>query len=650
MVWILRIGVAVMTAVVLLLGAIALIPAERIAGLAARELEARTGRTVSIAGPVRPSIWPVLGVETGPVRIGNAEWTETGPFLEAAGLDLGLDLTALVRGEVVIERLVLTAPVLSLERSAEGVNWDFAGSDGTTNLSAALVRAQVEDGRIIYIDHRTGRKTDVGGLSLKAAMPETGGPLMAKMAARVNGQDVEITLSAEDGAAMLSGRVAQVNASVAAGAARLEFDGRAGAAAMVAEGSLSADLGDARALAAFLGLESLAFPEGLGARTIALTGQVTVAPEGSAHVRGMTLTLDGNSLTGAADMIFDGPRPKVIARLSAGALAIPGVAASVDARGENAGWSAEPLVVTNLGSLDAEVAIQADSLMLGPLAIAPLAVQVTLDRARAVTDIGRLGLFGGSVAGQFVVNDRDGLSVGGNISISGVNLEAALSTLAGYKRISGTGSGEVRFLGVGETVAAIMASLEGDGNVDLGPGDFGGLDLAAILRALDPAVTGDGHTDFDRVAASFTMDGGVLSNRDLRLSGPGIAAEGQGTIGLGAQVLDYRLTAIALAGADGKGGIGVPLRVSGPWADPRLTLDLKALAERELAEQRAEMEARAGAAAEAARLEVETRLREETGIDPQDGETLEDSARRRAGELLEEEAGRFLEGLVGQGE
>jgi AsmA protein len=652
MTWVLRIGVAVMTAVVLVLGAIALIPAAKITALAARELEARTGRAITIGEPVKPSIWPVLGVETGPVTVANASWSKEGPFLQAEGLDLGLDLMALFRGEVVIESLVLTAPVVTLEQPIEGApNWDFAvGGADEDALSASLIKAEVTDGRVVYINHRTGERTDIAGLAVTAAMPQADGPLTAAVRGEINGQDVTLALSAADGAGVLAGRVVPVAAEATAGAARIAFDGRAGGAPFAAEGALTADLGDPRALAALLGTGNLDLPEGLGARAIALAGEVTLAPAGSVHLRSGTLTLDGNSLAGAADVTFDGPRPKVVAKLTAGALTVPGVAAAGGDVGGTAGWSTEALGIGGLGALDAEVGLTADSLSLGALTAAPLEAQVMLDRARAVTEIRRLGLFGGSVSGQFVLNDRDGLSVGGDLAAAGIDLKAALAVLGGYERLSGQGSGQLRFLGVGESPAAIMASLSGEGRLDLGPGDFAGLDLAAILRALDPAVRGDGATDFDRVTASFTMADGTLTNRDLRLEAPGIAATGEGTVGLGAQVIDYRIAATALAGADSSGGIGVPLQITGPWADPKLTLDLRALAERELEAERAELEARARAAAEAAQAEVEERLREETGIDPQEGETLEDAARRRAQEFLEEEAGRFLEGLSGQEE
>ena len=52
---------------------------------------------------------------------------------------------------------------------------------------------------------------------------------------------------------------------------------------------------------------------------------------------------------------------------------------------------------------------------------------------------------------------------------------------------------------------------------------------------------------------------------------------------------------------------------------------------------------------ERARAEIEQKLQEETGIVPQAGESLEDTARRAAEEFLQNEAEKALERLLGGG-
>ena len=279
---------------------------------------------------------------------------------------------------------------------------------------------------------------------------------------------------------------------------------------------------------------------------------------------------------------------------------------------------------------------------------------MTLDRARAVFDLRQIAAYEGSIAGQFVVNGRGGLSVGGDLRFDSIAMQPLLRDLGGYERLIGTGDLSLKFLGVGTTVDQIMRSLSGSGRLALGKGELRGLDIAGMLRNLDPNFVGEGQrTIFDSLSASFGMDGGVLSNDDLALKAPYVTATGSGTVNLGARSLDYRLRPTALAAADGSGGIMVPLLISGPWADPRFRLDLESLARERLEEEARALEDRAraeAAAAEArAKAELERRAEEELGVTRQEGESLEDAAKRRAEEVLEEEAGRLLQQLLRPG-
>ena len=81
--WIVRIlGVVVLLVVVLVAG-IFLIPTERIARLATDQFASQTGRGLEIGGPVRPTLWPTLGIRVEDVRLDNADWSDQGPMLQA---------------------------------------------------------------------------------------------------------------------------------------------------------------------------------------------------------------------------------------------------------------------------------------------------------------------------------------------------------------------------------------------------------------------------------------------------------------------------------------------------------------------------------------------------------------------------------------
>ncbi|OZA10869.1 MAG: hypothetical protein B7Y02_09770, partial [Rhodobacterales bacterium 17-64-5] len=325
---------------------------------------------------------------------------------------------------------------------------------------------------------------------------------------------------------------------------------------------------------------------------------------------------------------------------------------------EGAGWSNAAIDVSGLAALDAEIALSAPSVDLGGLKLGETRVLVTLDRARAVIDLRQVAAYGGTVGGDFVLNGRGGLSVGGRLQLAGLKTQSLLRDLAGWDKLVATGDLEVEFLGVGNSVAALIGSLEGSGNLELGQGAVQGFDIVAMLQTLDPAYVGEGQqTSFDGLAGTFTIAGGVLSNSDLKLVAPSLTAAGAGEVDLGAQTLDYGIRPTALAAEDGTGGVMVPLLITGPWAEPRFRLDLEGLAREKM---EAEVKAAAAEAEARIRSELEKRLEDELGIslspDPVEEavvpealapETLLDPVAPKPEDVLEDEARKALEAILG---
>jgi AsmA protein len=316
------------------------------------------------------------------------------------------------------------------------------------------------------------------------------------------------------------------------------------------------------------------------------------------------------------------------------------------------GWPEGTIDVSALSTMDVELSLAAPSMDLGVLRLGETRVLVTVDRARAVVDLRQVAAYGGQVTGDFVVNGRGGLSVGGRLALTGLETQALLTDLAGWDRLVSTGDLELEFLGVGNSIAEIMASLSGEGSIEMSQGELRGLDITGMLRTLDPGFVGEGQkTIFDGLAGTFTIDGGVLQNSDLKLVAPYLTAAGSGEVGLGARDLDYRIRPTALAAEDGTGGVMVPLLITGPWADPTFRLDLESIArERMEAEAKAveeRLKAEAKAAEDKAKAELEERLEQELGIEIAPEESLGDAAQRGLEKALEEEALKALEDILG---
>jgi AsmA protein len=664
--WIVRVALGLVVLVLMGLGLLAMVPSERVAAAVSAQFESLTGRKMALQGEVKPRLWPTLGVTTGPVSIANADWAEAdGALFQAESLSIDVNFSALLGGDVKITGLSADRPQINLERADDGrENWVFgageaggAGSVPSPATAFTLDQGTIIGGSIWFHDRQTARTIALDDLDATLSIPDFSGPFTLSAAGLSSGQPIALELNGGVFSAFAAGRVVPLTLSLAAGGSKIGFDGRGGFSPVAAEGALTADLSDLAALGALTGA-ALARPgPGLGHDQLTIAGQLTLDGTGAAFLRGAEIVADSNRITGDLDLRPGEARPKLSAELAAGPINI-GTGASGEMGGGEAGgmqadgWPEGAIDVSALSALDAEIALSAPSIDLGVLKLGETRALITVDRARAVIDIRQMAAYGGQITGDFVVNGRGGLSVGGRLTFAGLQTQPLLTDLAGYDRLVSTGDLDLQFLGVGNSVSAIMAGLKGEGSLELAKGELRGLDIGGMLRTLDAGYVGEGQkTIFDGLAGTFTIDGGVLSNSDLKLVAPYLTASGSGEVGLGSRTLDYRLRPTALAAEDGTGGVMVPLLITGPWAKPRFQLDLESIAREKMEAEAKAAEERAKAAAKAAetaaKAELERRLKEELGVEVAPEESLGDAAVRGAEDALEDEARKMLEGLLG---
>ena len=109
--WVFRLIGLVVVLVVLAVGAVFLVPTDRIAGLAADQFKTATGRTLTIEGDVRPMLYPEIGISLGGVAIENAPWSENGDMVAAEKIAVSVKLMPLFSGDVQVTGCLLyTSP------------------------------------------------------------------------------------------------------------------------------------------------------------------------------------------------------------------------------------------------------------------------------------------------------------------------------------------------------------------------------------------------------------------------------------------------------------------------------------------------------------------------------------------------------------
>ncbi|WP_172296363.1 AsmA family protein [Pseudoruegeria sp. HB172150] len=656
--WVLRIALVLVALVIVLGVGLLLLPADRIARIATDQFEVATGRQMTVEGPVRPTLWPTLGISTGPVTIANAEWSQQGPMLTAESLNVGVDPMALIRGDVRITGVDVQGPRVQLEIAADGrANWDMraaaadvvaaatsdAGEGGpvassTTLPAFSLDEARLSAGNLVYLDNRSGQRFELSEIDVNLRLPDFNGLAELDLSAVTQGQRLSVTGAVDGFSAFLGSGAVPVTLTAGIGDASLSFDGRAGLAPMAIGGQVSADFPDIATVFRAANMAAPNIPRGLG-RSAKIDGEVTVTEDSRATLRNASVQLDQNIMRTAMDVALRGERPRITAQITAGALDLSGLTADEAAGGTEsaAGWSRTPIDVSALQAADAEIALTADSIDLGDAQLGRTNLLTRLESGRMVTEIRELAAYGGQFAGNAVVNSRGGLSTRVDLKGTDVALQPLLTQFAGYDRLLTTGDVSVNMLGVGNDMHTLMNSLEGQGSVSFGKGELRGLDLVGMLRTLDTSYVGAGQkTIFDSISASFNVKNGVLRNDDLAFKAPLVTATGKGSVGIGAQTLDYRLFPVLLESAGG--GLKVPLNITGTWANPRFQLDLDELVKQQYGDEIEELKGQAEDA-------VTKRINEELGTDLKTLDGVEDVLKK---ELKNRGAGGLLDLLGGK--
>jgi len=609
------IRILLMVVVAVVIGLVVLVvalPGEKIAKIAADQVKSQTGRDLVFKGDVGISWYPVFGVSTGPVSLSNADWSDAGPMFSADSAAIGVDVMAALGGNIWITKIEAERPEVLLEVAKDGrANWELFPTSGegeqaeTTETSGGfgaitLEQLLISDAKLRYVDHG-GDNFELAKLDIDLRWPDIAGPADIALTLRPAKDAVSISGQVADLQGLLEGRVSHVALNLATVGGKVSFDGRGSITPEVA-GNLTVDAPNPDAV-------------------MTKAGQISLR-------KGVVRAL-GNTLSVQADVETSGNRPKVTAQIAAGKLDLSAFGgASGDETNTPAGgsgWSKAAIDASGLSAVDGEVLLVADTIDLGNLKLGKSRMVATIDNARAVFSLREIQAYDGVITGEFVANNRNGLSVGGKMSAKGLELKTLLADTMDLSRFSGKVTTDVAFLGVGQSVHAIMNSLKGNGSVDVGQGTISGLDLDRLLRGMP----GGGTTVFDSLTGTMVIEKGVMTNQDLLLSLPSVLAKGEGWVGLGARNLDYLFTPQIRSSDDQ--GLAVPIRIKGSWDDPSIRPELdKALGVDLDAEK------------EKLKDEADEKLKKELGIEDQEGvsseeavkDSLEDAAKKELLKIL----------------
>ena len=157
-----------------------------------------TGRDLTIAGDLKPSVFPWVGVSIGDISLANAEGFGEVPFAKMGSADVKVELLPLLKKEVNVRTVELQGLTLDLQRAADGTsNWDdlvnSSGATTTTESGDASTEVEVEgdsaaiaalavggisvtDANVTWTDAQSGTDAKLANFNLKTGKIELAKP------------------------------------------------------------------------------------------------------------------------------------------------------------------------------------------------------------------------------------------------------------------------------------------------------------------------------------------------------------------------------------------------------------------------------------------------------------------------------------------
>jgi AsmA protein len=536
-------AVIVIAALLLIVG----VPSNFMTSAIQAEVERATGYRLTIAGSTRIGVWPSLNVTLNDVTLQDPKDRDGSNRLTAGSVQADMTLKSVWSGhtqvtELVIVRPVLHVPLLRERLSPPNPSAKPASSSSEADANApAIDRVTVSGGAIEFFNLRDHVQNRIDGINANAVI----------------GGDRQITIAG----------------TAKAGEHPLKFDISATAPARLSE---------RQTIPVELALDAP------GSLQAPLSAKAEVRLNDSVvMINGVSGTLGDGAFNGWASVDI-ASKPLVKLDLDFQRLDLRVSAARDALSGSNQeAWSDAAIDLTGLNYVDAQVRISAAEINIGEARLAPAAVESALAGGVLKARFSNLGAYGGQASGDVIV-DASGANPAYTLrsDLAGVRALPLLRSAAGFDKIDGKLQAKIAVRSSGVSQRAILSNLDGTVFAVFQDGAIRGLNVARMIRSLTSGTLSgwqegkEQATDLTQLSASFRVEKGQATTSDLNLVGPLVRVTGAGTVDLAAQTLALRVEPKLVMTTEGQGrtsdpvGLGIPVAIDGPWAEPRIYPDM----------------------------------------------------------------------------
>jgi AsmA protein len=539
------------TIVVLVLLAIVGVPSGFMTAAIQARVERETGYRLTIAGATRIGVWPSLNVTLNDVTLQDPRDRDGANRLTVGSLQADMTLASVWSGHPQVTDLVIARPVLHVPLLRERTGPlnppprpAAPGSEADTN-APTIDRVTVTDGAVEFSNLRDRVNNRIDGINAKAVMSDD--------------RKVSITGSAK------------------AGEQPLKFDISATA---------PAHLGERQNIPVELKLDAP------GALQAPLSAKAEMRFNGPVvMINGVSGTLGEGAFNGWASAdLSSKPLVKLDLDFQRLDVAVSAKSGAPSSQGLQHPWSNATIDLTGLNYVDVQARISAAEINIGEAHVAPAAIDGALAGGVLKARFANIGAYDGQASGDLIVDaSMPSPTYTLRSDLTGVRALPLLRSAAGFDKLDGRLQAKLALRSTGNSQRAIMSNLDGTVFALFQDGAIRGLNVAQMIRSLTSGTLSgwqegkEQTTDLTQLGASFRVEKGQATTSDLNLVGPLVKMSGAGTVDLAAQTLAFRVEPKLVLTTEGQGrasdpvGLGIPVVIDGPWAEPRIYPDMQGM-------------------------------------------------------------------------
>ncbi len=282
--------------------------------------------------------------------------------------------------------------------------------------------------------------------------------------------------------------------------------------------------------------------------------------------------LSGMSVTGNLTAKTGGKVPALSGDLTFGTITIPSVMNEGGASSGGSGaassgsgrWSKEPIDVSVLHTLNADLSLKASKIDYGDWPLSNPSMKIKLNNGNLDLSDVKASIFGGLINTNIKVQTsekpRQPIVFESDASFNNVDIAKVAASMVGTRlvKLSGSGNFNVNVKSTGASPAALIHDLSGKGSVTGQNFVLGGVDVTKFVKALSydskpgdtikglwKGSTQGGTTAFETLNGSFTIENGIADIKEMTLDGTTARIETTGIVNLPAWTLSTNHKMIA---------------------------------------------------------------------------------------------------------